>query len=208
MKKTKNKKYLFQEKKINFTKRLFENGLNATSYILFAIKDFGEDFTYGFLEDLPNSYPGFRILKSMFGIDPKRKFNKKIIKVNFSRLIEQGLVVEGEKEKFILSAHGEEMVAYIKNRYSVLDKPWDKKTRIVIFDIPEYRRRHRVWLRKELFLLKFKQLQKSVYVGKYPIPDELYQDIVKNEIFKNVYIFTVNEADKEDELLKFLEKDE
>ena len=208
MGKIKSKKYLFQRRKINLAKRIFEKGLDTTGYVLFAVKDFGEDFTYGFLEGLPNSYPGFRILKAMFGINNKRKFNRNTIKINLSRLIEQGLVVKNEKEKFILTAHGEEMVAFIKNRYSVLDKPWDKKIRIVIFDIPEYKRRDRVWFRKELLLLKFKPLQKSVYIGKYPIPDELYEDIIKNEIFKDVHIFTVNEADKEDQILKLLESDE
>ena len=208
MGKIKNKKYLFQRKKTNFAKRIFEEGLNATGYILFAIKDFGVDFTYGFLEDLPNNYPGFRLLKAMFGLDSKRKFNKNTIKINLSRLIEQGIVAEGENKKFILTSKGEEMITYIKDRYSVLEKPWDNKIRIVIFDIPEYRRHDRIWLRKELLLLKFKPLQKSVYIGKYPIPDELYKDIIKNEIFKDVHIFTVNEADKEDEILKLLESDE
>ena len=208
MKEIKSKKYLFERRKTNLAKRIFEKGLDVTGYVLFALKDFSEDLTYDFLENLPNSYPEFRILKMMFGIDKKRKFNKSTIRINLSRLIAQGLVAEDENQKFFLTAQGEEIVAYIKNRYSVLNKPWDKKIRIVIFDIPEYRRRARVWLRKELLLLKFKPLQKSVYIGKYPIPDELYQDIIKNEIFKDVHIFTMDKADKEKDILKLLESEE
>lgn len=76
----------------------------------------------------------------------------------------------------------------------------------MIFDIQEKKKYFRNWLRAELGLLMFKQLQKSVYIGKYPIPDDLYQDLIKNNLFQDVHIFTINEADKQEELMKLLEK--
>ena len=96
------------------------------------------------------------------------------------------------------------MVVYIKDRYSILEKPWDKKLRLVVFDIPEKDKYLREWIRGELGLLLFKRLQKSVYIGKYSIPDDLYQDLIKNDIFQNVHIFTIDEADKQEELIKML----
>ena len=199
-------KYYFQNKKTNFTKKLFEEGLNVASYVLFTVKDFNNDFHDIFLERLPDAYPEFQIMKAMFGHNKRKKFNRKIIKVNISRLEKQGLIRKSENEKFHLTADGEEMVAYIKNRYSILNKKWDKKIRVVVFDIPEREKRYREWFRTELGLLLFKQLQKSVYIGKYPIPDDLYQDIIKNKFFNNVHIFTINEADKQKDLIKFLEE--
>ena len=206
MKKTKNLKYLFQRRKVSFTKKLFEEGLNATGYILFAIKDFSESFPQDLLDELPDCYPGFKILKDMFGCNSKKGFEKNTIRVNIFRLKKEGLIVESENKKFYLTDKGKEMVVYIKNRYSILEKPWDKKIRLVVFDIQEKKKNFREWFRTELGLLMFKQLQKSVYIGKYPIPDDLYQDLIKNNLFQDVHIFTINEADKQEELMKLLEK--
>jgi DNA-binding transcriptional regulator PaaX len=206
MEKRKNSKYLFQKRKTSFTKRLFKEGLTATSYILFAIKDFSESFPQDLLNELPDCYPGFKFLKDMFGCNSKKEFKKNTIRVNIFRLKKQGLIAEAENKKFYLTDEGKKMVAYIKDRYSILEKPWDKKLRLVVFDIPETEKYFRKWLRAELGLLMFKQLQKSVYIGKYPIPDDLYQDLIKNNLFQNVHIFTINEADKQKELMKILEK--
>ena len=205
--KTKDSKYLFQKKKVSFTKKLFEEGLNASGYILFALKDFKEDFYKVFLAGLPDSYPGFKLMKMMFGYNHKKKFEKKIIRINISRLKKQGLITEDKGSKFRLTVKGEEMIAYIKDRHSILEKPWDGKIRIVTFDIPEEEKHLREWFRTELGLLLFKQLQKSVYIGKYPIPDDLYQDIIKNNLFNDVHIFTINKADKQEELIKLLTTD-
>ena len=207
MGKTKHSKYLFQRKKASFTQRLFNGGLNVSGYILLALKDFKDDFYQVFLAELPNSYPGFKLMKVMFGYDSKKKFKKNTIEINISRLKKQGLITEDKDKKFCLTAKGEEMVAYIKDRHSILEKPWDKKIRVVVFDIPERERNLREWLRTELGLLLFKPLQKSVYIGKYPIPDDLYQNLIKNNLFNDVHIFTINEADKQKELIKLLATD-
>ncbi len=206
MKKNKHSKYLFQRKKASFAQRLFRDGLNVSGYILLTIKDFKEDFYKVFLAELPDSYPGFKLMKVMFGYNSKKKFEKKIINANISRLKKQGLITEDKDREFRLTIKGEEMVTYIKDRHSILEKPWDKKIRVVVFDIPEKEKRLRQWLRAELGLLAFKPLQKSVYIGKYPIPEDLYQDLIKNDIFNNVHIFTVNKADKQKKLIQLLEK--
>ena len=204
MKKIKNSKYLFQRKKASFTKKLFEEGLNTTAYILFAVKDFAEDFAENVLGNFPKNDPRFALMRAMFGPDSKKELRKNTIAVNLFRLKKEGLIAEGEKKKFYLTAEGKEMVVYIKDRYSILEKPWDKKLRLVVFDIPEKDKYLREWIRGELGLLLFKRLQKSVYIGKYSIPDDLYQDLIKNDIFQNVHIFTIDEADKQEELIKML----
>ncbi|MBI2024232.1 CRISPR-associated endonuclease Cas2 [Candidatus Giovannonibacteria bacterium] len=50
---------------------------------------------------------------------------------------------------------------------------WDKKWRIVIFDIPEKRKKAREALRLKLRELGFKELQKSVFVHPYECRDEI-----------------------------------
>lgn len=50
---------------------------------------------------------------------------------------------------------------------------WDKKWRIIIFDIPENRRQQRDFLRKRLKWLGFKELQKSAWIFPYDIKKEV-----------------------------------
>lgn len=198
----KDKKYLFQKKRVNFCKKLFENGLNAASYILLSLREYGELF----IDALPNSYPAFQILKETFGFASKNKFKKKIIQINISRLVNEGLIIKDSKRKIILTEKGKAMIDYIYDRYAVLEKSWDGKIRMVIFDIPEKKKYLREWLRKELFLLQFKPLQKSVFIGKHPLPKSFYQDILQNGLFENIYIFTLEETDKKEQLLELLEQ--
>lgn len=53
------------------------------------------------------------------------------------------------------------------------DSRWDKKWRVVIFDIPEKNRKARVVFQKKLTMLGFFPLQKSVLVYPYPCEDEI-----------------------------------
>lgn len=50
---------------------------------------------------------------------------------------------------------------------------WDKKWRVVIFDIPEKERAARDIFRRKLKEMGFYQLQKSVFVSKYECEDEI-----------------------------------
>lgn len=55
-------------------------------------------------------------------------------------------------------------------------------------------------MRRELLLMQFKPLQKSLYIGKYPPPEELYQEIIENKLFENVSVFTIERVAKEDQI--------
>ncbi|MCR4283987.1 MAG: hypothetical protein NUV64_01545 [Parcubacteria group bacterium] len=55
---------------------------------------------------------------------------------------------------------------------------WDKKWRLVIFDVPESRRKDRVALRKKLVDLGFYQCQKSAWVHPFPCLEEI--EFLKN----------------------------
>ena len=54
-----------------------------------------------------------------------------------------------------------------------IPKQWDKKWRIVIFDIPEKLKKSREILRFQLKRLNFYELQKSVFVLPYSCKDEI-----------------------------------
>ncbi len=62
---------------------------------------------------------------------------------------------------------------------------------IVSFDVPEYARKRRNWLRAYLVSFGLKKLQKSVWVGKCGIPEEFIRDLKDLEMLAWVQIFSV-----------------
>ncbi|MCL4359947.1 hypothetical protein M1555_01670 [Patescibacteria group bacterium] len=74
-----------------------------------------------------------------------------------------------------ITKHGMERALTFKLDSLSLRKPthWDKKWRIVIFDIPEESKQIRDIFRKRLRQLNLYQLQKSVYVSPYQCFDEI-----------------------------------
>lgn len=73
-----------------------------------------------------------------------------------------------------------------KNDFDLL--PEDGKTRVVMFDIPEDRRGERNWLRTELLSCNYSPLQKSVFVGKRPLPTELLKKIRERKLVANIHV--------------------
>lgn len=65
----------------------------------------------------------------------------------------------------------------------------DGKVRIVIFDIPEKERKKRDWIRSELIMLDYTMLQKSVWIGKRPLPQSFIKEIKEKEIESYIHIF-------------------
>ena len=81
---------------------------------------------------------------------------------------------EGSKRVFI-SQKGMARVARLQLDELKILKPkrWDKKWRIVIFDVPESQRKLRDALRKRLKILGFIEFQKSVFAFPYSCEDEI-----------------------------------
>lgn len=65
---------------------------------------------------------------------------------------------------------------------------------IVSFDIPENARFKRNWLRSVLKNLGLRMLQKSVWIGKIKIPEELIDDLRKYNILQFIEIFSVGKT--------------
>ena len=209
-------KYSFQQKKRSITYKLFSKGIDTTSHILLALYENTQMAKEGFLRGCPQ-YPGFGLARphtkqssgvgarAVFGKDGYPQPKKEAIRLNLSRLQKEGLIKKDPKQKFYsLTDKGKELVSYIENRFLILQEPWDKKFRVVIFDVPEKKRHWRVFLKRELELMQFQQLQKSVYIGKFPLPVSLIKEIEADNMGKSVYIFIVENIDRQDEILKML----
>ena len=102
------------------------------------------------------------------------KFNYQT-KSALSRLAAKGLVafIERDEKKYArLTEKGRQMLALETERIRLVkQKRWDRRWRIVIFDIPERRRAVRTRLRTFMKLCGFERLQDSVWVYPYDCED-------------------------------------
>jgi len=157
----------------------FDDTVNRRSFSQILNKAQGSKTFYDYYEDY---------------IEILRGTKKNTLNVSLYRLKQKGLI-EKVEVGYILTSLGEKLLAYRKGGAYY---KWDGKYRIVIFDIPEFLRRERNWLRLQLKILGYKLLQKSVFIGKRPLPVELMEEIINKKLYSYVRILTVGEIDNDD----------
>jgi len=184
--------------------KYFTKGLSIAGAVLLSLKEGGVSF----LEGMPDYY-GFGPYKKFFGVGKykRRNIKKQTLNVNLYRLQQQGLIVKDPKQKiFALTQDGKKLLLEVNNRLLIFQKPWDKKLRLVFFDIPETMKAWRKWLRAELASFRFVKIQESVYAGKYPLPQSFYEEINQQGIDRYIFVITAGEIDKQYEILKMIDK--
>lgn len=106
--------------------------------------------------------------------EERRKFSQALWRLKKSRLI---IVQEKQDEKFMveLTEKGKRKLREFQFTELTIPKPkeWDRRWRVVIFDIPEKKKRAREALREKIKQLNFYQLQESVWVHPYPCEAEI-----------------------------------
>jgi DNA-binding transcriptional regulator PaaX len=135
-------------------------------------------------------------------ISPNRKERKlfdNTMRSTLSRMKRDGLL---EKSKVgwtltsfgreVLNAKNSEVRKYVSPPKSKL-KLQPKKL-IIIFDIPEKKRRYRDWLRIELVSFGFEQIQKSVWFGP-PLPKEFIEYLNNSGLLKYIRFFRATRND-------------
>ena len=70
-------------------------------------------------------------------------------------------------------------------------KPSKTNQVLIIFDIPEKDRRFRDWLRGQIRLWDFTMIQRSVWLGSGPLPEEFYKRIKYLKMEKHIRVFVV-----------------
>ena len=85
-------------------------------------------------------------------------------------------------------------------------KDWDKKWRIVLFDIPEKDRAFRDILRGHLRELKFFKLQHSVFVSPHPFEVAILELTELYSAQAYVRVITAEKIDNEDSLKRHFSK--
>lgn len=129
--------------------------------------------------------------KSMYGWVPRR-FKRN----NFSHLvwrsIKTGYIEKVEKDQELylrLTAQGNEKITRDFPLLGFQKKSWDRKWRVVIFDIEEANRRARDRLRYKLKELGFGMLQESVFITPHDIAQDMTEFIESIGLSQATYLF-------------------
>ena len=148
-------------------------------------------------------YPmGYRkIYEHLYNEDPRnrKQLNKNSLQATLSRMKKKGLLKNYSKE-WSPTPEGEELLRsrnsdirrfFPVTKYRVRDS---QKNLIIIFDVPEKKKRYREWLRSELVGFGFELVQKSVWLGP-ALPKEFIEYLSEVGILKYVKFFRATEKD-------------
>lgn len=116
----------------------------------------------------PNALKMFKV----FGVGSNRR-GKEIIYTSRKKLVASGLLEYASNGFLAVTKQGKKKLQELELRDYKLKKPkrWDKKWRVLIFDIKEERRPLRDKIRRTLDVIGFIRLQDSVWVYPYECED-------------------------------------
>lgn len=151
------------------------------------------------LSGSPRAY--FRILKGIakeWEYINRQTLQKAVRRLYYSKLLEEKYNADGSIT-LILTDEGKKKVLTYKIGEMKIEKPtnWDKKWRVVLFDIPEKRKRTRDALRCHLKNLGFYEFQKSVFIYPYDCKNEIDYIIEFYNLRKFVRFIVADSLDNE-----------
>ena len=147
-----------------------------------------------------------QVLKQFENRDWKKN-PKYQLKNSLSKLINTGLVefVEKNNKKYLqLTNKGKLKLAQLGEYNYKIKKPkkWDKKWRVIIFDIPQARKRQRELLRFTLKQIGFVRLQHSVWVYPYDCEELITMLKLDFKFGKEVLYMVVDKIENDKPLLQ------
>ena len=136
---------------------------------------------------------------SQFWRDYERKRRKKQFRQFINYLKKSGYIkIKNLKEEkgILLTSKGTQRALKAKYKLNLkFKKRKDKKWIMVIFDVPEKKRKDRNYFRRFLFSLGFQKLQQSVWVSPFDVYKDVEKTIRINSLDKFVRIFLIEEIE-------------
>ena len=125
------------------------------------------------------------LLGTDFSTTPPRRGD--VVKSAASRLVKRGLL-KFENGHYVATSRGAQVLGdwHMSNYRIKIPRKWDKKWRVIIFDIPEKKRRIRDHVRDILVAAGFQRLQDSVWVYPYDCEDVI--GLMKTELGIGKYL--------------------
>lgn len=152
-----------------------------------------------------SNYPGgYRIIYDIIydGLPPGkevRKSKENILRATLSRMKKDGLL-KNQDRKWTVTPEGEKLLkgrnSDIKKFFPTAKRPPQKPkgNLIIMFDIPEKKKRYREWLRSELVGFGFRLVQKSVWLGP-SLSKEFVEYLSEVGLLKHIRFFRATEKD-------------
>lgn len=101
----------------------------------------------------------------------------------------------GKKSFWKLTSKGLRYFKNLKHKQPLLSLKLEtaKKDylKVIVFDIPEKRKKERNWLRQTLANFDFSMLQKSVWIGETQLPEDFFQSLKELDLLPCIHIFAV-----------------
>lgn len=181
--------------------KVLKGSLNASAFILLTLAELGEIAVESFH---PKKYVFTALGRAALGLDSgETSWKSQTLKDKIGELIKSGLVIKDNRcKKYRLSNSGQKSTDEINDYFASVNKKWDGIFKILIFDIPERKKEYRNWLRNALYALDFKQLQKSVFIGKNPLPGSFIKEISYLGLDEFINIFSIREIDNKNKIIR------
>ncbi len=132
--------------------------------------------------------------------------NHSVYNLATTRLAEKGWIKK-DKDIYYLTSKGEKeaFFCYLKENKPFTNRrgyKWDKKWRIIFFDVPEKKRRYRDELRSMLKMIGFKEFQKSIWIYPYKVPEFLKEVLWEENIKHYTRLITTDSIEYDEDLKK------
>lgn len=164
--------------------------------LLFALAFIGD-----VLENIHDPFGLFSIsFKEFYGFVPSsyRKHNFRAVLSKSFCLKDIEKKGEGDEAVYSLTDKGK---AKILNQFPLVSyykKFWDRKWRILVFDIKEANKNKRNKLRRKIYSLGFGKFQKSVYISPFSVDLKMRNYLKENELTDAVKLFIGEAGDLEE----------
>lgn len=97
-------------------------------------------------------------------------------------------IKEADQDFFTLTQKGDYNLATVLSYLPQVDKPWDEKWRVVLFDVPESQRTVRQMFRLKLYNLGARMLQSSVWITPHATVIEQFRQVLVESDFSNLSV--------------------
>lgn len=163
----------------------------------------------GFSSSSRQYFKTFRkITKEWKKID-QRSFSRSIRKLSSKKLVEEKYSSDGSFE-LVLTEEGRQLAKRLSFMGDAINfkkpKRWDRRWRLVFFDIPEKDRDFRDILRDHLYNLNFFKIQKSVFVSPHPFEKQILELVKLYSAEPYVRVITAMYIDNEAKIKNYFFK--
>ena len=148
----------------------------------------------------PKNTIGGKMWRGVLNLPSGYNISKGDFSATLSRLNRQGLVKRSGGKRFAswtLTKEGKEKLKSYE--YIINPTKPDGIPRLVMYDIPESERKKRDLLRYELMVCDYKQLQRSVWIGYCPLPEEFVKSLKEMNLKNKVQIVSIHKTGTLDE---------